>query len=146
MGTTGSSTAITAKEVNNLAKSLNITKEEVFGVLGAFKEFGDGEVAKSLAMIFGTDAGGVDRFAGFNRSSQLAQEIFNARKQIGNEAAKQLLIQNQSVHAAVVELALVKAKAKAEQDAALARAKAVSPFDQIRAATPILLLMRLRVK
>ena len=146
MGTTGSSTAITAKEVNNLAKSLNITKEEVFGVLGAFKEFGDGEVAKSLAMIFGTDAGGVDRFAGFNRSSQLAQEIFNARKQIGNEAAKQLLIQNQSVDAAVVELALVKAKAKAEQDAALARAKAVSPFDQIRAATPILLLMRLAGK
>ena len=143
MGTTGSSTAITAKEVNNLAKSLNITKEEVFGVLGAFKEFGDGKVAKSLAMIFGTDAGGVDRFAGMNRSSQLAQEIFDARKQIGNEAAKQLLIQNQSVDAAVVELALVKAKAKAEQDAALARVKAVSPFDQIRAATPGLLLLRM---
>ena len=142
MGTTGSETAITAKEVNNLAKSLNITKEEVFGVLGAFREFGDGDIAKSMAMIFGTDAGGADRFAGLNRSSQLAQEIFDTRKQIGNEAAKELLIQNQSVDAAVVELALVKAKAKAEQDAAIARARAVSPFDQFRANTPGLLILR----
>ena len=79
-------------------------------------------------MIFGTDAGGVDRFAGFNRSSQLAQEIFNARKQIGNEAAKQLLIQNQSVDAAVVELALVKAKAKAEQDCCFSKSKSSITF------------------
>ena len=142
MGTTGSSTAITAKEVNSLAKSLNITKEEVFGVLGAFREFGDGDIAKSMAMIFGSDAGGVDRFAGLDRSAKLAQEIFNARKQIGNEAAKNLLIQNQSVETAVIELALVKAKAKAEQDAAIARVKAVSAFDQFRANTPGLLILR----
>ena len=142
MGTTGSSTAITAKEVNSLAKSLNITKEEVFGVLGAFREFGSGGIAKSMAMIFGSDAGGADRFAGLDRSAKLAQEIFNARKQIGNEAAKNLLIQNQSLDAAVIELALVKAKAKAEQDAAIARARAVSPFDQFRANTPGMLLLR----
>jgi len=142
MGTTGSSTAITAKEVDRLAKSLNITKEEVFGVLGAFREFGSGEIAKSMAMIFGTDSGGADRFAALNRSAKLAQEIFDARKQIGNIAAKDLLIQNQSVDAAVIELALVKAKAKAEQDAAIARARAVSPFDQLRANTPGLLLLR----
>ena len=143
MGVTGSSTAITAKEINSLAKSLNITKEEVFGVLGAFKEFGSGDIAKSMAMIFGTDGAGADRFAGLNRSAQLAQEIFNARKEIGNQAAKDLLIQNQSVDAAVVELALVKAKAKAEQDAAIARVKAVTAFDQFRANTPGLLIMRM---
>ncbi len=142
MGTTGTATAITAKEVNSLAKSLNITKEEVFGVLGAFREFGSGEIAKSMAMIFGTDSGGADRFAGLNRSAKLAQEIFDARKQIGNQAAKDLLIQNQSIDAAVIELALVKAKAKAEQDAAIARARAVSPFDQFRANTPGMLLLR----
>mgnify|MGYP003133520184 CR=1 FL=1 len=143
MNTTGSATAITAKEVNNLAKNLNITKEEAFGVLGAFRQFGDGNIAKSMAMIFGTDAGGVDRFAGLDRSAKLAQEIFDSRKQIGNEATKNLLIQNKSVDAAVIELALVKAKVKAEQDAAIARARAVSPFDQLRANTPGLLLRRL---
>ena len=143
MGTTGSSTAITAKEVDRLAKSLNITKEEVFNVLGAFKEFGSGEIAKSMAMIFGTDSGGADRFAGLNRSAKLAQEIFDARKQIGNIAAKDLLIQNQSVDAAVIELALVKAKAKAEQDAAIARVSGVSAFDQLRAGTPGLLIRRM---
>tara|TARA_B100000085_G_scaffold193746_1_gene177634 strand:+ start:165 stop:2438 length:2274 start_codon:yes stop_codon:yes gene_type:complete len=146
MGTTGSATAITAKEVNNLAKNLNITKEEAFGVLGAFREFGDGNIAKSMAMIFGTDTGGADRFAGLDRSAKLAQEIFNSRKQIGNEAAKNLLIQNKSVDAAVIELALVKAKVKAEQDAAIARARAVSPFDQLRAGTPGLLLLRMMGK
>jgi len=143
MGTTGSATAITAKEVDRLAKSLNITKEEVFNVLGAFKEFGSGEIAKSMAMIFGTDSGGADRFAGLNRSAKLAQEIFDARKQIGNIAAKDLLIQNQSVDAAVIELALVKAKAKAEQDAAIARVSGVSAFDQLRAGTPGLLIRRM---
>ena len=143
MGSTGSATAITAKEVNNLAKNLNITKEEAFGVLGAFRQFGDGNIAKSMATIFGTDAGGVDRFAGLDRSAKLAQEIFDSRKQIGNEATKNLLIQNKSVDAAVIELALVKAKVKAEQDAAIARARAVSPFDQLRANTPGLLLRRL---
>ena len=143
MGTTGSETAITAKEVNSLAKALNITKEEVFGVLGAFREFGDGEIAKSMAMIFGSDAGGADRFAQLDRSAKIAQEIFDARKQIGNQAAKELLIQNKSVDIAVIELALVKAKAKAEQDAAIARVKAVSAFDQFRANTPGLLLRRM---
>ena len=146
MGTTGSETAITAKEVNSLAKSLNITKEEVFGVLGAFREFGNGEIAKSMAVIFGSDAGGVDRFAKLNRSAKMAQEIFDARKQIGNEAAKDLLIQNKSVDIAVIELALVKAKAKAEQDAAIARVKAVSAFDQFRANTPGMLALRLAGK
>ena len=143
MGTTGSSTAITADEVNKLAKFLNITKEEVFGVIGAFREFGDGQIAKSMAMIFGSDAGGADRFAQLDRSAKIAQEIFDARKQIGNEAAKELLIQNKSVDVAVMELALVKAKAKAEQDAAIARVKAVSAFDQFRANTPGLLLRRI---
>ena len=146
MGTTGSETAITAKEVNSLAKALNITKEEVFGVLGAFREFGDGEIAKSMAVIFGSDAGGVDRFAKLNRSAKMAQEIFDARKQIGNEAAKDLLIQNKSVDIAVIELALVKAKAKAEQDAAIARVKSVSAFDQLRANTPGMLALRLAGK
>ena len=42
-----------------------------------------------------------------------------------------------------MELALVKAKAKAEQDAAIARVKAVSAFDQFRANTPGLLLRRM---
>jgi len=143
MGTTGSATAITAKEVDRLAKSLNITKEEVFNVLGAFKEFGSGEIAKSMAMIFGTDGGGADRFAGLNRSAKLAQEIFDARKQIGNEATKNLLTQNKSVDAAVIELALVRAKAKAEQDAAIARVSGVSAFDQVRAGTPGLLIRRM---
>ena len=39
MDTTGTSTAITASEVNKLAKFLKITKEEAFGVYGAFSEF-----------------------------------------------------------------------------------------------------------
>ena len=142
MGATGSSTALVAKDIDNLAKSLNITKEEAFGVLNAFREFGSGEIARSMAMIFGTDSGGVDRFAGLNRSAKLAQEIFDSRKQIGNEAAKQLLLQNQVNDAAVVELALVKAKAKAEHEARVARAKEVSAFDKFRANTPAMLLLR----
>ena len=123
---------LTAKDIDAVAKRLRITKEEAFGVLGAFSQFGSGSIAKSLTEIFGSDAGAFDSIANANKQAELANKIFEARTKIGNEVATQLLNQNLITDSATIELALAEARAKAENDIAVARAKQVIFLDRLR--------------
>ena len=131
--TTSGGTQVLAADVDKLAKRLSITKEEAIAALGAFKEFGSGSVAKSLVSIFGTDSGALDTLASTNRQAVLAQQIFDTRKQIGNQVAKQLLQQNLVNDQSTIELALAEAKAKALNDEAIAKAKVITFTDRLRA-------------
>jgi len=131
--TTSGGTQILAADVDRLAKRLSITKEEATAALGAFKEFGSGSVAKSLVSIFGTDSGALDTLASTNRQAVLAQQIFDTRKQIGNQVAKQLLQQNLVNDQSTIELALAEAKAKAANDEAIAKAKVITFIDRLKA-------------
>ena len=131
---TSGGTQILAADVDRLAKRLSVTKEEAIAALSAFREFGSGSIAKSLVGIFGTDAGAFDTLAATNRQAALAQQIFQARKQIGNQVAKQLLQQNLVNDASVIELALAEARAKAANDELIAKAKVVTLQDRILAA------------
>jgi len=124
----------TAEDINQVAKRLRITKEEAFGVLGAFAQFGSGRIAKSLTEIFGTDSGAFDSLAKTNRQAQLANQIFEARTKIGNETAKQLLQQNLINDSATIELALAEATAKAANDKFVAEQKSIRFTDRILAA------------
>jgi len=130
---TSGGTQILAADIDRLAKRLNVTKEEAIAALSAFREFGSGSIAKSLVGIFGTDAGAFDTLAATNRQAALAQQIFQARKQIGNQVAKQLLQQNLVNDASVIELALAEARAKAANDELIAKAKVVTLQDRILA-------------
>ena len=130
---TSGGTQILAADIDRLAKRLNVTKEEAIAALSAFKEFGSSSIAKSLVGIFGTDAGAFDTLAATNRQAALAKQIFEARKQIGNQVAKQLLQQNLVNDASVIELALAEAKAKAANDELIAKAKVVTLQDRILA-------------
>ena len=123
---------LTAKDIDAVAKRLSITKEEAFGVLGAFAQFGSGSIAKSLTEIFGSDAAAFNSVATANRQAQLANEIFQTRTKIGNEVATQLLQQNLITDSATIELALAEARAKAENDIAVARAKQITFLDKFR--------------
>ena len=123
---------LTAKDIDAVAKRLRITKEEAFGVLGAFAQFGSGSIAKSLTEIFGSDAGAFNSVATANRQAQLANQIFEARTKIGNEVATQLLNQNLITDSATIELALAEARAKAENDIAVAQAKQITFLDRFR--------------
>ena len=87
-----------------------------------------------MVSIFGTDAGAFDTLAAINRQAALAQQIFEARKEIGNQVAKQLLQQNLVNDASIIELALAEAKAKAANDELIAKAKVVTLQDRILAA------------
>ena len=131
--TTSGGTQILAADVDTLAKKLSITKEEAIAALGAFKEFGSGSVAKSLVSIFGTDSGAFDTLAATNRQAALAKQIFDTRKQIGNQVAKQLLQQNLVNDSSTIELALAEAKAKAANDEAIAKAKVITFTDRLAA-------------
>ena len=83
--------------------------------------------------IFGTDSGSFDTLAATNRQAVLAKQIFDARKEIGNQVAKQLLQQNLINDSSVIELALAEAKAKAANEEAIAKAKVVTFQDRILA-------------
>ena len=126
------SAQLTSEDIDKVAKRLRITKEEAFGVLGAFAQFGSGSIAKSLTEIFGTDAGAFDSVASANRQAELANQIFEARTKIGNEVATQLLNQNLITDSATIELALAEARAKAENDIAIAQAKQITFLDRFR--------------
>ncbi len=129
----GTGSKLLASDIDKLAKKLNITKEEAIAAFSAFREFGSSSAAKSLISIFGTDSASFDLLAATNRQAALAQQIFDARKDIGNEVAKQLLQQNLINNQSVVELALAEAKAKAANDEAIAKAKVVTLQDRILA-------------
>ena len=130
---TSGGSQVLAADIDRLAKRLNVTKEEAIAALSAFKEFGSSSIAKSLVGIFGTDAGAFDTLAATNRQAALAQQIFQARKDIGNQTAKQLLQQNLINDASVIELALAEAKAKAANDRLIAEAKIITFQDRILA-------------
>ena len=127
-----SSAQLTSEDIDKVAKRLRITKEEAFGVLGAFAQFGSGSIAKSLTEIFGADAGAFDSIATASRQAELANKIFEARTKIGNEVATQLLNQNLITDSATIELALAEARAKAENDIAVAQAKQIKFRDRAR--------------
>ena len=123
---------LSAKDIDAVANRFSVTKEEAFGLLGAFAQFGSGRVAKSLTEIFGADAGAFDSVASANRQAELANQIFEARAKIGNEVATQLLNQNLITDSATIELALAEARAKAENDIAVAQAKQIKFSDKAR--------------
>ena len=130
----GDGALLTSEDINQVAKRLRITKEEAFGVLGAFAQFGSGSIAKSLTQIFGSDSGAFDSLAKTNRQAQLANQIFEARTKIGNETAKQLLQQNLINESATIELALAEARAKAANEKFVAEQKSIRFTDRVLAA------------
>ena len=122
-----------AKDIDELAKRFRVTKEEAFGLLESFKEFDNPRLRKSLVEVFGSDSGAFQGLGGSNRQAKLAQQIFEARKEIGDQQATQLLQQNLINGAEVIELALIRAKIKARQRDQIEQAKQVSLFRQIGA-------------
>ena len=129
----GDGSKLVAKDIDDLARRFRITKEEAFGLLEGFKEFDNPRLRKSLVEVFGSDSGAFQGLASSNRSAKLANEIFEARKLIGDQQATQLLQQNLINGAEVIELALIRAKIKARQRDQIEQAKQVSLFRRIGA-------------
>lgn len=105
----GVTAQVTADDVKNLAKNLNITKEEALGVLSAFSGFRTADTKNALAIIYGTDASTLENLAAVKDQAGLAEVILSSYKQIGIEKATQLINQLKVTDASSVELAFQKA-------------------------------------
>jgi len=133
LSTVGDGSRLVAKDIDDLARRFRVTKEEAFGLLEGFKEFDNPRLRKSLVEVFGGDSGAFQGLGGSNRQAKLAQQIFEARKQIGDQQATQLLQQNLINGSETIELALIRAKIKARQRDQIEQAKQISLFGRIGA-------------
>ena len=131
---TGDGSAITSKEIDALAKKMNITKQEAMGVLSAFSEFDSKGVRMSLTNIFGEDSGAATAIAQAQTQGALAEKIFEARKKIGNAKTEELLRQNLITDSATMELVLAKAIAVANHRTTIEKARQVGLMDHLNAA------------
>lgn len=130
----GAASIVTGKDVDRLAKSLSIAKEDAMELFAAFAEFDRVADKQSLALIFGDDPGRFDRLAAATTEAKLAEEIFADRKRIGNETADQLLDQLKLGNAAAVELGLAEARLRIAEKQAIKDAERVTLMDRILAA------------
>lgn len=131
---TGAASITTASDVSELAKNLQITKDEAIELVSAFSQFTDGNIRESLARGFGA-VGGAQTFeaiakAGLGEKEAL-EAIFSLRKQIGNEAAEQLALQLKSVGATETQAALLKIVSERNIDILVAQSKTVQFADRL---------------
>jgi hypothetical protein len=106
---TGNAAKVTSKDVSNLAKTFGIANDEAIKLLQSFAGFGDANVTKSLAFLYGDDASILRGLAAAKDQADLAQVILGAYEKIGIERATQLINQIKLGDSAAVELAFQKA-------------------------------------
>jgi len=127
----GSTSVITGKDIDRLAGALSIAKEDAIELFQAFSEFDRVADRETLALIFGRDPGSFDRLAAATDEAKLAKEIFESRKEIGNETAGQLLTQLRIKGTAAVELALAEARLDIANKQAVKDEERVSIVDRL---------------
>jgi hypothetical protein len=130
----GSEAVITGGNINDLAKTMSIAKDEAMDLFGAFSDFDAVANKEALALIFGDDPGTFDRLAAATTELKLAKEIFADRKRIGNQTASQLLDQLKIGNAASVELGLAEARLRIAEKQAVKDAERVTLMDRLLAA------------
>jgi hypothetical protein len=86
----GSDSKIFAGNIDDLAKSLRITKEEALELAGAFAFLGDPNLATGAAKLFGSKQR-FDLFAGISDEASFAAVILDIANQFGDTQATQLL-------------------------------------------------------
>ncbi len=105
----GSSIKLTSKDVDNLAKTFGIANDEAVKLLQSFAGFGDANITKSLAFLYGDDQATLRGLAAVKDKADLAQVILGSYEKITIETANQLINQLKLGDAATVELAFQKA-------------------------------------
>ena len=101
----GSDSEFTGKEINKLANSLKITKEEAFEVANAFTRFGK-ERGKLLAQTIGQDTGGLFAIANVKDQATALKAIEAISKNITFEKQAELIASLKNNTAAQIQLKL----------------------------------------
>jgi hypothetical protein len=110
LSTTGTTAITTGNDIKQLASDLNVAKEDAIKLVDAFSAFENAQMRESLARLFGP-VGGAETFEAIAKAGVDEQNALNAistlRKQIGNTAAEQLMLQLQTNGAAATQAALL---------------------------------------
>ena len=116
----GFDSQFTGREINQLANSLKITKEEAFELAGAFSRFGK-ERGKLLAETIGSDTGGLFAIANVKDQSTALAAIETISKNITFEKQAELIASLQTNTASQIQLKLqeILLEAKFEERKAL---------------------------
>ena len=86
----GSNSKILASDIDDLAKSLKITKEEALELAGAFAFLGDKNLVSGAAKLFGSKQR-FDLFAGISDEASFAAVVLDIANEFGDIQATQLL-------------------------------------------------------
>jgi hypothetical protein len=129
---TSTNASITAQEINTLASEIGLAKEETVELLAGFKNLGaNADEVKALAQIFGDDVSTIKNLAATKKLSQVGQAIFDNVEKIGPEKAEQLINELKIKDAQIVQLSLIEAIAKAEEQREVSQARQVGLMDHI---------------
>tara|TARA_X000001382_G_scaffold20199_1_gene12274 strand:+ start:1565 stop:4351 length:2787 start_codon:yes stop_codon:yes gene_type:complete len=95
-GRAGSDTKLFAGDIDNLAKSLKITKEEALELAGAFAFLGDPKLATNAAKLFGSKRK-FDIIAGIKDEATFSRAILSLTEDASIEQAKQLFLSTRNL-------------------------------------------------
>ena len=124
----------TSADVNKLASSLGIAKEEAINLLAQFKQFGSAQIRKDLALVFGGDRGAIlERLESIVREEDALQAIAAARKEIGNQEAISLLNTFKIQGSAQAQLVLREALLRISEKEVIEEKKRITLQDQLLA-------------
>ncbi len=136
-GDTGAAALLTANDVGELAKQLNITKEDVISLAGELAAFAELSAIEDLAKAFGPvgGAGTFDALAQAAESEAAAlKAIDGLRGQIGLKTAEELLKVLEIEGSEAAQAALLDALLSKTEDITTEVAKQVTFWDRIAAA------------
>ena len=124
----------TSADVNKLASSLGIAKEEAISLLAQFKQFGSAQIRKDLALVFGGDRGAIlERLESIVKEEDVLQAIAAARKEIGNQEAISLLNTFKIQGSAQAQLVLREALLRISEKEVIEEKKRITLLDRVRA-------------
>ena len=134
LGATGTEAAIAADDISELARQLNVTKEEAADLASELVGVADATAIQDVAKAFGP-VGGASTFeaiaqAGLDEKSAL-EAIDSLRGQIGLKAAEQLTKVLETQGAVALQAALLDEVLRKSQDVTTETAKQVTIWDRI---------------
>ena len=134
LGSTGTAAAVAAGDISELARQLNITKEEAVDLAGDLVAVADAAALQDVAQAFGP-VGGASTFeaiakAGLDEKSAL-EAIDSLRGQIGLKAAEELTNVLETQGAVALQAALLDEVLRKSQEVTTETAKQVTIWDRI---------------
>ncbi|CAB4148033.1 Peptidase M23 [uncultured Caudovirales phage] len=124
----------TSADVDRLASSLGVAKDEAVKVLEQFRQFSSAEIRRDLALVFGAGRDAIlEKFESIVKEEDVLQAIVASRKEIGNEEAISLVHALQAQGSVRTQLMLREALLRVAEKETIEQLKKVRIQDRLLA-------------